>query len=154
MKKAIAVVFADRSFLQDTNIRLFKANMAKTARVQKKKDKRAKATYGSAFRRVLTLAQAAAARKEALEKKKAAKAKKLAITNKKIASAIKKKKMEEAKQERLQVHLVKKRQKEEEQQIRALNTRPQWQYSKNTQQELPLLGERTQIAFELQMEGV
>ena len=151
MKKAIAVVFADRSILQDTNLKLFKANMAKKAGVQKKKDKGAKTTYDSAFGRVLIPAQAEAARKEAVEKEELAKAKKLAITNRKIASATKKKEMEEAKQERLRVRLAKKRQKEEEQRIKALNPRLRRRYGKNTQQELPSLGERTQMVFDTQM---
>ena len=106
MKKAIAMLFADRSILQHTNVKLFKANMAKAKRIQKKKEKRANATYGSAFGRVLTPAQAAAARKEALEREELAKAKKLALDNRKTASAEKKKAMEEAKQQRLQVCLA------------------------------------------------
>lgn len=70
MKKSIATLFADCSLLQHTNITLFKADFAKKTKMQKKKEKRANATYKSAFERVLTLAQAKAARKKLLKKKK------------------------------------------------------------------------------------
>ena len=80
--------------------------MAKKVRVQKKKNKRAKATSSSAFGKMLALAQA-----EALKKEKLAKAKKLAITYRKIALGTKKKEIEEAEQERLPVQLAKECQK-------------------------------------------
>ena len=99
MKNPIAVLFADRALLQHTNI---KANIAKTARISRKKEKVASSSYGSAFGRVITPAQAEAARKEVMEKEKQAKAKKLKINNWKLASAVKKKEMEEAKQAQLE----------------------------------------------------
>lgn len=136
MKKSIAVLFADCALLQHTNTQLFKANMAKTAWIHRKKEKRASSSYGSAFGRVITPAQAEAARKEAMEKEEQAKAKKLAINDWKLASAMKKKEMREAKQARLEARLAQKRQKEEEQRLKALNPRPR-QYRKRMQQELP-----------------
>lgn len=136
MKKSIAILFADRALLQHTNTQLFKANMAKTARIRRKNKKRANSSYGSAFGRVITPAQAETARKKAMKKEKQAKAKKLAIHNWKLASAIKKKKMEEAKQAQLQARLAKKRQKKEEQRLKALNPRPKQRYSKKAQRGL------------------
>ena len=152
MKKSIAILFADCTLLQHTNLNLFKANMGKKTRMQKKKEKRANATYGSAFGRVLTPAQAAAARREALEKEETAQAKKVAITNRKLAAAIKKKEMEEAKLKRSRARQAKKQQKEKAQHIKALNSRPQQQHGSSTQQELPAL-QQTRMVFESQLEA-
>ena len=52
----------------------------------------------------------------------------------------------------LQARLAKKRQKKEEQRIKALNPRPRRRYGKNTKQELPALHEATHMVFESQME--
>ena len=54
MKKTIAILFANQSILQHTNIKLFKANMTKAKKIQKKKEKRANAKCKSAFGQVLT----------------------------------------------------------------------------------------------------
>ncbi|MCJ1266314.1 hypothetical protein MMC22_006197 [Lobaria immixta] len=106
--------------------------MAKTARIHRKKER---SSYGSAFGRVITSAQAETARKEVMVKEEQAKAKKLAINNRKLASAVKKKEMEEAKQAQLEAQLAKKRQKKEKQRLKAFNPRPQ-RHCKRTPQEL------------------
>ena len=40
MKKSIAILFTDRALLQQINTQLFKANLAKTARIRRKKIKK------------------------------------------------------------------------------------------------------------------
>ncbi|MCJ1262991.1 hypothetical protein MMC22_002861 [Lobaria immixta] len=107
--------------------------MAKAKSIQTKKEKGANATYRSVFGQVLTPTQAAVTWKEALEKEELAKAKKLTFHDCKTASAEKKKAMKEAKQQRLQACLAKKRQKEKQQRIKAFIPRSRQQYGKNTQ---------------------
>jgi transcriptional regulator of acetoin/glycerol metabolism len=73
IKKTAATLFADRHLLQKTNHSLFKANM----RQQKEKSTKAKnARLFIAFERVLTPAQAAKMREDAIEKKTSLKKKK------------------------------------------------------------------------------
>jgi transcriptional regulator of acetoin/glycerol metabolism len=73
IKKIAATLFADRHFLQETNHNLFKANMKQQ---KEKSTKEKNARLSIAFERVLTSAQAAKMRKDAIEKKNSLKKKK------------------------------------------------------------------------------
>ena len=68
IKKSIATLFANCVLLQNINVSLFKANIRKITKIKIKKEKKVNAIYGSAFGKVLTPAQATAARNKAFEK--------------------------------------------------------------------------------------
>jgi hypothetical protein len=72
IKKIAATLFADRHLLQETNHSLFKANMKQQ---KEKSTKEKNARLSIAFERVLTSAQVAKMRKDAIEKKNSLKKK-------------------------------------------------------------------------------
>ena len=154
LKRATAIAFEDRTLLQDSTQSLFRANLAKKKRKKKRKEAGERATYDSAFGRVLTETQAEAyrikekekseitrLRKEAVEtikmnaaeKKKEAERKKDERIKRLAAQAEKKKKEDKLKTERKRERMTKAMQKEKEKRLKMSNQGP----SKRRRDNLP-----------------
>ena len=119
LKRATAIAFADRTLLQDSTQSLFKANLAKEERKKKIKEAGERATYGSAFGRVLTEAQAEAYRIEEEEKAEVTRLRKEAVETRKVNAAEKKKEAERKKDERIKRLAAQAEKKEKEDELKA-----------------------------------
>ena len=119
LKRTIAIVFADQTLLQDSTQSLFKANLAKEERKKKRKEAGERATYGSAFGRVLIEAQAEAYRIEEEEKAEVIRLRKEAVETRKMNAAEKKKEAERKKDERIKRLTAQAEKKEKEDELKA-----------------------------------
>ena len=121
LKKASSMTFADRRLLQDSTTELFKANLAKESRKRKRKADDERATYGSAFGRVLTQTMAQTQRLKEEEKAQEILIRKEATRTRKLAAAAKKQAIADNRIKRAAARAAKKTQKDEEDRLKALD---------------------------------